>query len=379
MLEFDGWYFGWKAGRQLASMSKPGSNIYINYGYNDSGIRTSKTVNGVTTYYYLNGSNVVCETNGTDTLNYFYDDKGSLIYFTLNDVPYYYVRNGQNDIVAILDNYGNEVVNYRYDTWGMLLDISGSLASTVGVKNPYRYRGYRYDTETGLYYVGARYYDPVIGRFINADSLVSTGSSILGTNMFSYCDNNPVNKSDPSGHCPEDIQRAVQAVVNAARLGIVFIGVVATKKNLDQYKKDFVVNTYAAALKIETQTKIPAAIITAQAIYESGYGKQTPKDKDTGKESYNLFGIKGTGPAGSVSCWTYEKNRSEKIVANFKAYNSFAESLDDHSALLTNSRYGHLIGKSVKEWAYGLQDAGYCQDSDYGEQLMNVIEYWYLP
>jgi len=73
------------------------------------------------------------------------------------------------------------------------------LASTVGVKNPYRYRGYRYDTETGLYYLQSRYYDPGAKRFVNADGYVSTGQGVLGNNMFAYCGNNPVNCIDPIG------------------------------------------------------------------------------------------------------------------------------------------------------------------------------------
>ncbi len=108
------------------------------------------------------------ETDGTDTLDYFYDADG-LYGFALNGAEYYYLRNGQNDITGILDTDGNEVVSYRYDTWGKLLEITGPLAETVGAQNPYRYRGYRYDTETGLYYLNSRYYDPELGRFINAD------------------------------------------------------------------------------------------------------------------------------------------------------------------------------------------------------------------
>jgi len=78
------------------------------------------------------------------------------------------------------------------------------LASTVGVKNPYRYRGYRYDTETGLYYLQSRYYDPLVKRFINADGYVSTGQGVLGNNMFAYCLNNPATFVDPRGYSPDD-------------------------------------------------------------------------------------------------------------------------------------------------------------------------------
>ena len=73
------------------------------------------------------------------------------------------------------------------------------MASTLGAHNPLRYRGYVYDTETGLYYLQSRYYDPEMGRFINADGYASTGQGILGTNMFAYCGNNPVKNIDQLG------------------------------------------------------------------------------------------------------------------------------------------------------------------------------------
>lgn len=91
----------------------------------------------------------------------------------------------------------NEVVTYSYDSWGKLLNIGGSLADTVGKINPFRYRGYYYDSETGLYYLQSRYYDANVGRFINSDGLVSDG--LLGTNSFTYCNNNPSNCIDPDG------------------------------------------------------------------------------------------------------------------------------------------------------------------------------------
>jgi RHS repeat-associated protein len=90
------------------------------------------------------------------------------------------------------------VVQYTYDAWGRLLSTSGTAASTLGLNNPLRYRGYIYDTETGLYYLQSRYYNPTWGRFINADSQLSTGD-VSGLNLFAYCGNNPVNRIDPTG------------------------------------------------------------------------------------------------------------------------------------------------------------------------------------
>ena len=93
------------------------------------------------------------------------------------------------------------MVEYTYNAWGVLLSTTGSMASTLGVHNPLRYRGYVYDNETALYYLQSRYYDPDVGRFINADAFASTGQGILGNNMFAYCLNNPVNMIDPNGMC----------------------------------------------------------------------------------------------------------------------------------------------------------------------------------
>ena len=75
---------------------------------------------------------------------------------------------------------------YTYDAWGNILSTTGSMASTLGQISPLRYRGYVYDEETELYYLQSRYYDPAIGRFLNADAFVSTGQGLLGNNMFAY-------------------------------------------------------------------------------------------------------------------------------------------------------------------------------------------------
>ncbi len=105
-------------------------------------------------------------------------------------------------MVAIVSMNGNPVVNYTYDAWGNILSITGIRADNLGILNPLRYRGYVYDQETELYYLQSRYYDPAIGRFLNADIFVSTGQGILGNNMFAYCLNNPLVYLDTTGTAP---------------------------------------------------------------------------------------------------------------------------------------------------------------------------------
>ena len=116
-----------------------------------------------------------------------------------NGDEYYYLRNAQGDVVKLIDASGASVVEYTYDTWGKEVQTTGSLAGTLGSFQPFRYRGYVYDWETGLYYLQSRYYDPNTGRFLSADTYLSTGQGVMGHNAYAYCLGNPVNGSDPSG------------------------------------------------------------------------------------------------------------------------------------------------------------------------------------
>ena len=106
---------------------------------------------------------------------------------------------------------GVEVVSYAYDAWGTVLSVSGSLSSTVGAVNPFRYRGYYYDVETGWYYLNSRYYDPTVGRFLSPDTILGANGGLQGYNLFAYCNNNPVMFADPSGNFATAVQNAIQA------------------------------------------------------------------------------------------------------------------------------------------------------------------------
>ena len=193
-LSYRGMTLSWEGGRRLASVSKEG--LSASYVYNSDGIRTQKTVNGVTTNYYLDGSSVLRQVTGNDVLEFFYDANGVLGFY-YNNTPYYYLKNLQGDIVGILDANGTQVVSYTYDAWGAPLSVTGTAADTIGQLNPFRYRSYYYDNETGLYYLNSRYYDPQTYRFLNADSQLNNDH--LGCNLFIYCGNNPVARVDDNG------------------------------------------------------------------------------------------------------------------------------------------------------------------------------------
>ena len=204
-ISYKGYSFSYEV-RSLKTITGNGKNI--SFEYNDSGIRTSKTVNGSKITYELLGSKIIGQARGENEKLYFnYDEASrlvSLTYFngsTYN--TYFYVLNILGDVVGLVDSQGNVVVTYLYDAYGNIISSTNQLSFDLAKLNPFRYRGYYYDEETSLYYLNSRYYNPEIGRFINADdpSILSlTHGEILGANLYAYCGNNPVMGYDPTGY-----------------------------------------------------------------------------------------------------------------------------------------------------------------------------------
>ena len=184
-------------GKQLAGFTDGTKNIA--FEYNEDGLRQKKTYNGVVTDYYYNGSVLIGMQRGTAKERFSYDASGNVVSVNHNGTEYYYLRNAQGDIVKLIDGSGATVVEYTYDTWGKKVQTTGSLAGSLGLIQPFRYRGYVYDWETGFYYLQSRYYDPTTGRFISADVLLSTGQGVLGHNAYAYCLGNPVGMVDDGG------------------------------------------------------------------------------------------------------------------------------------------------------------------------------------
>ena len=201
------WSMEWVHGRQLASMKKADGEKWT-YTYGADGLRTSRshTHNGTTTTweYVYNGSQLTQMKKGSDTLHFTYDATGTPTTVThktaTGETTYYYVTNLQGDVVKIIDSTGTTVATYTYDAWGNPISTANTTPSTLESLNPLRYRGYVYDAETGFYYLQSRYYNPQIGRFLNADSFASTGQGFVGHNMFAYCGNNPVTHDDDGGN-----------------------------------------------------------------------------------------------------------------------------------------------------------------------------------
>lgn len=194
------WNMEWVNGNRLAEASSGTTNV--SYTYDRTGLRSTKTVNGTTYHYAYAGDKLVWQEWDGNEFFFFYDESNAPIGFWYHpasgsNVTGYYMTTQQGDITRIEDVNGNVLATYEYDAWGKLISSSGSLATI----NPLRYRGYYYDTETELYYLSSRYYDPKVSRFINADSTdaVLSANGLYDQNFFAYCDNNPVMRTDMGG------------------------------------------------------------------------------------------------------------------------------------------------------------------------------------
>ena len=229
--------FTWTKGRQLASATVDGKQV--SYTYDMSGARSGKQVyttsnQRTTTYTYTTLSGKVMrqqwETRNSDdtvyqamqSLEFVYDDGNqpfAMIYKHGQTTElYYYVLNAQGDVIALLNSAGSLVASYNYGAWGnySVHDDKGAKitkASFIGHINPLRYRGYYYDRETRLYYLQSRYYDFANCRFINADTFATTDANgFLSANMFAYCENNPVMRTDEDGEVAHIIVGAIIGV-----------------------------------------------------------------------------------------------------------------------------------------------------------------------
>ena len=199
------------------------NSMHAEYSYDENGLRhkemvfVNNTLHHQFDYVWTNNK-LVSQTytefaNGVidsvNTAKFIYDTNGDLLGFIYNDLnTYLYTKDLQGDITHIVNSQGVAIVDYTYDAWGYT-DVQPSkwsyynLAFKLKKVSPFAYRGYCYDTDTELYYLQSRYYNPEMGRFVNADDsqiAIITQGDILGSNLFAYCNNNPVNMMDYSGY-----------------------------------------------------------------------------------------------------------------------------------------------------------------------------------
>ena len=204
-------HFTWDKGNQLASVVFDLYNLTVSYKYDQNGMRTQKLMNGfvMVDYTYI-GDRLISQTDYLDqTIDFIYDAMGDMIGVKYDGETYFYMRNLQGDVCGIYDSDGDLIVKYTYDAWGKRLNVTDangvyiSDLDSIAHVNPIRYRGYYYDSEFEFYYLQSRYYWPALGRFISADSLFMAGDALVGTNMYTYCLNNPIMYFDPTGYASD--------------------------------------------------------------------------------------------------------------------------------------------------------------------------------
>ena len=187
----------------------------ITFAYDSDGKRVKKTSGNTETKYYYNGSTLsglVKTTTGSTgttktTVQFVYDAEGKPFLLRFNGkTDYFYLYNGLGDVVGLIDSSNKVVVRYQYNSWGKVTSTQDTSGVSLATLNPFCYRKYVFDPETGLYCLGSRYYDPEVGRFVNADdfeTLTYQMDSVQGKNLYQYCFNNPVNMEDEDGGWPK--------------------------------------------------------------------------------------------------------------------------------------------------------------------------------
>jgi len=266
-------------GRQLNLIGYSDGSV-TNFVYNADGIRTEKwyfNAGGSRTgivKYTLDGSTIVAENRNGTNIYYTYDDKGAIMGMIYGGESYLFSKNVQGDIIGIYNDNRQLVAKYEYSAFGEITAITNangvdvsSNASHIANVNPFRYRGYYYDTETGFYYLQTRYYDPVVGRMLNCDNanvITATPTALTDKNLYTYCDNNPIMRKDESG----DFWNVLVGAVVGATVGLVTSIVEEVIEDDFDFKEDFgkiLTSTFVGAAEGALVATFPAASVAISA------------------------------------------------------------------------------------------------------------------
>ena len=248
---YRGMEMGWKNSSELTEIVK--DQTTIRYRYDKEGMRNRKYLSdGTTVLYQVQDGQIIGEQHLREDqekplyeMTFSYDADGTLFSMNCDGKDYYYILNPTGDVIALVDTGWNTVVSYAYDSWGNVTAIEGD--QELGEKNPLRYRGYYWDEETGLYYLASRYYDPEVGRFINADNINLVLIDLTVTsdkNLYTYCDNNPIIRKDVNGEC---WIIAIAIGVGTQYAGDVLSNLLERKTGADIFKPSSSIGDYVAA------------------------------------------------------------------------------------------------------------------------------------
>lgn len=259
-------------GRRLVRWTYGGG--YYDYVYNDQGLRIQKKdYRGVTWNYTYDGDRLIRETSNNATLDFLYDENGNLYGFIKDNTDkYFYIRDAFQNILGIVDALGNIVVKYFYNAWGTTINTQDTSSSNIGSINPFRYKGYYYDGESGMYYCKTRYYVPLWGRWLNADSSSQIKpENIVELNLFNYCNNNPILGYDPVG------------LLNWWKLGTIVLSVFAIIAATAAAIVSCGVASVAATIAITSMISIGSRIFEVGALQY----KKSKEDGDSGTEIFS--------------------------------------------------------------------------------------------
>ena len=343
----------WERGRLLA---KYGNN---SYSYDADGVRIKKkTANGVLHKYFTEGTRIHHEEYGTHENWYYYDITG-IVGIEHDGVRYYFQKNIQGDVARIFNANGYLVARYVYDAWGnhTVYDANGNINTDenfIGNINPFRYRGYYFDVETGLYYLNTRYYDPFACRFINADDIsYIEPETINGLNLYAYCLNNPIIYSDPYGTWSwSSFWRGLGYIITGVGAIVAGALVMASGVALVPMLIAAGVTIGAGAL-----TTINGAAEIGEAIGGYNYMKDGVFGGNT--TAYNIYaGITdGIAMIGAIICGAWLKVNAPRIQAykNIEAY-SRTQTVANHTERAYNDSI--LLQKQVVKYGKMTKDLG---------------------
>ena len=359
----------WGEGRRLKKVSLSWGTV--DFAYDSDGKRVRKTSGNTETKYYYNGSTLsglVRTTTGSTgttktTVQFVYDAEGKPFLLRLNGkTDYFYLYNGLGDVVGLIDSSNKVVVRYQYNSWGKVTSSEDTSGVSLATLNPFRYRKYVYDPETGLYCLGSRYYDPEVGRFVNADdpgTIFAKPQELYNKNLYAYCDNNPVIREDIQGYFP--IPCIVGAVVGAVVSG--FSYVLSSGGEIDgvELAKSCLVGAVSGALAPLDPLKGKVQWVVAGAALINGIN--TAINTEGGFLTRCVCGgleSVGTYVAGATAnSWTSPEN----VILATKA-----------AQIIGNAGVGYTVGQTAELAAVGLSAAVSSKSSTTTSKNVNPIK-----
>ncbi len=335
--------------------------------------------NGYLTHDYIyNGTRLAVDKWGGKSLHFIYDESGAPYAFVYDngttEKVYYYITNLQGDVTAIVDQNINVVARYVYDAWGKVLSTDNYGTDNIGTINPLRYRGYYYDAEIGWYYLVNRYYDPSVGRFINEDAFVSTGSGFLGYNMFAYCNNNPVMEVDDFG-----TNQSFSILVTDSPWYGKEQDALATQQYYEKKKAQGVVNEYPEIKRNMDSNNVSITHVTkAQVVKCSDYYSPSFGERLLDNLAYSFAGLGITSClTGSIAIIDVVFSTGGAIIDSIKG-SSLSSGLYHHTQVFVWCDYSandEKNGETVNYTRLFLCDYYYAEDGS--DNSIKVVSYFF--